>query len=206
MKTVEEIKKHRLEKNKKWHENNPNKNAGYCKNYRINKAKKEGRVLKSLIIECLECGENISNRFPSAIYCRDCNKKREKIRLRKRDRKKIGTTGLTSQLYRDINSIPDFEEERRRVNGEKKRTFKNGCSWLIYGKASIEWAKHRLDRSKKGIIRYLPPPLIVNFEDVCGHCSYAEFPNGINEKGICLLNKCDYIYDTSLMCWEIIQS
>ena len=182
-----------------------------------------------MVILCQECGKEIENvKTWKEKLCKNCklikknkymnnymkdyissNPELRKKRIENsaiRNAQRNGSSGIGPHLSKK-GAIPDFERERKIIFKEKKRVFRRGCGWLSNGVDSIRWAEKKLDLSRRGCIQYLPKPNIINFEDVCSHCCYASFPNGIQEKGICGLGKKpDGIWDTSKMCYEMLNA
>ena len=118
--------------------------------------------------------------------------------------KRLGSSGLGPHLSNHCGDI-DFELEEQTVKNEVKRILRYGTH--RYNKDAVKWAEYKLDCSRAGVVQYLAPPSIYNFEDVCGHCYWASFPNGCDEKGICKLGKRpDGIWDISLMCCEVLEA
>lgn len=125
-------------------------------------------------------------------------KHREKQRRWREERN--GASELSPHLFRK-NGKPCFERECKIVQREKNNFLRYGYRRNI--KDKVRWAERKLAKCKleHEKIRLMAPSAQKNFEDICEHCFYADFPNGIDEKGICMMGKKPYIWNTSHMCY-----
>lgn len=170
---------------------------------------------------CKHCGKHFVSDTVQRWVCDECREKRLKEKqanknffYRLRNYKKLseyhhhynlfrrkGMGSLGANISRDTVGEIDFEREERVVRNEL-----NNIRYGRYRTNSLKWIEKRFEEitSEKHGIWYLFNIIPQNFEDVCGHCFYASFPNGIDEKGECKLGKKpNGLWDITPMCWEM---
>lgn len=174
-------------------------------------------------IPCNKCGKRFIADSLCRWICDECrNKPRDRreysfnYRMKNRNEiakyhqhyntfKRVGTGNLGSHCKKHNGGECDFASEEKTVHNEHTRIFKYQAK-NIHVDSLFQYAKKRLDKRAlhhDGIF-YLPNPSMFDFENICFHCFYASFPNGIDEKGVCKLGKRpDGIWDISKMCYEM---